>query len=573
MHRYRFLGANIGCAVLAGLLAAGCNELPQSQGAVALPEPEVSPAAAGPRAAQPAVVQTTAWHAMPPAREVLNGRVPEFTISGDPQAFTSAAAPAYDFDHGNIATDVIIPSAVPIILSTLGHGDATLILRITALSTNAWFDAIAPYHPTAVGLYSNLPRRPRAERATNRQRNIAIIYATYRVVLSLMPQFAPQWANMLVSVGLDPNDNSMNLTTPVGIGNAAGTAVMAARVNDGMNQLGDDGGKKFNQHPYEDYTGYSPRNTAYALKSPGHWQPNFVTTDNGIFRIQQFVTPQLGETAAFSFDSVRDFVAPPPVNSNADNKVAYKRQADEVLAASASLDDQRKMLAELFDHKFRSLAASSVFAAEQAGLSLDDFVAYDFLVNGAAFDGAIVAWKNKAMYDSVRPFSAVHHIYGDRKVTAWGGPGKGTVTNLPGNEWRAYLNVADHPEYPSGSACFCAAHAEGSRRFLRTDRLDFDTLFPKGTSEIEPGISPAQDVTIHITTWTDFETQCANARVLGGVHFKSAVAAAGELCRPIGDSMYELVKAHIAGRTDDAVLQASQRRAAALKAATARAED
>ena len=562
MHRYKTLSVNIGCAMLTCLFVAGCSEVPPSSNAATAPGSDVnsSPGAAQQYAAAP----TTGWHVLPPARDVLNGRV---TLAVTNEPVTSSVP--YDFDHGNIATDVIIPSAVPVILSSLGHGDATLILRITALSTNAWFDAIAPYHPTAVGIYSHIRRRPRAEHATNRQRNIAIIYATYRVVLSLMPQFTTQWQNMLTSVGLDANDNSTDLTTPVGIGNAAGAAVVAARKNDGMNQLGDEGGRQFNRHPYQDYTGYAPRNTAYELRSPGHWQPNFVTADNGIFRIQQFVTPQLGETVAYSFDSVRDFVAPVPVNSNPANWAAYKRQADEVLAASAALTDETKMLAELFDHKFRSLAASSVFAAEQANLSLDDFVAYDFIVNGAAFDGGIAAWKNKAMYDTVRPFSAIHHIYGDSPVTAWGGPGKGRVTNLPGNEWRSYLNVADHPEYPSGSACFCAAHAEASRRFLHTDKLGFDTLFPKGSSEIEPGISPSKDVTVSIATWSDFETQCQNARVVGGVHFKSAVKAGADLCRSIGDSMYEMVVAHVAGDEKNATLQASLRRAAALEEAPA----
>jgi len=30
----------------------------------------------------------------------------------------------------------------------------------------------------------------------------------------------------------------------------------------------------------------------------------------------------------------------------------------------------------------------------------------------------------------VRPFSAIRFLYGDAPITAWGGPGQGTVTNL-----------------------------------------------------------------------------------------------------------------------------------------------
>jgi hypothetical protein len=69
---------------------------------------------------------------------------------------------------------------------------------------NAWFDAIAPYHPTAVGVASRLGRRPASERATNRQRNIAILYASYRVLTGLLPKFEAQWREMLSGVGLDP---------------------------------------------------------------------------------------------------------------------------------------------------------------------------------------------------------------------------------------------------------------------------------------------------------------------------------------------------------------------------------
>jgi hypothetical protein len=100
-----------------------------------------------------------------------------------------------------------------------------MILRHTTIITNAWFDAIAPYHPTAVGVYSRLGRRPASEAATNRQKNIALFYASYRVLNSLMPGFAANWRAMLASVGLDPDNASEDLTTAAGIGNVAGKKV------------------------------------------------------------------------------------------------------------------------------------------------------------------------------------------------------------------------------------------------------------------------------------------------------------------------------------------------------------
>src|ERR1041384_7328113 len=110
MHRNTFSTASVGCAILAGLLGAGCNEMPQSPNTVPTQESDGVDVNAAPRAEPPhAAVQTAGWHALPPARDVLNGRVPTFAISGEPRPFDSTAP--YDFDHGNIATDVIIPSA------------------------------------------------------------------------------------------------------------------------------------------------------------------------------------------------------------------------------------------------------------------------------------------------------------------------------------------------------------------------------------------------------------------------------------------------------------------------------
>ena len=104
---------------------------------------------------------------------------------------------AFDLDTGNAPHEVVIPAALPPLLATVASSDASLVLYMTVQVNNAWFDAIAPYHPTAVGVASRLGRRPASERATNRQRNIAILYASYRVLTGLLPKFEAQWRGML----------------------------------------------------------------------------------------------------------------------------------------------------------------------------------------------------------------------------------------------------------------------------------------------------------------------------------------------------------------------------------------
>lgn len=465
----------------------------------------------------------------------------------------------FDFDNGNAAIEVVIPAAVPAIFAAVKPGDAPLVLRFTTMLTNAWFDATAPYHPTAVGIYSRIEHRPPGER-TNRNINVAILYASYRTLNSLFPGFTENWRYMISSNGLDPDYIGEDLINPDGIGNFAAKAMLAVREHDGMNQLGTEGGRIYNLQPYADYTGYTPVNSAYELNDPSRWQPNILISPFGISMVQQFITPQYGRVIPYSFDNPEAFSVVPPVKSewkgspNAKGlktdrgpNRAYVRQAVEVIQASANLTERQKVIAELFDDKIRSLGFSSIFAAISRGLSIIEFVHYDFLVNAAAFDTGIVMWQEKKFYDAVRPFSAIHFLFGNSFITAWGGPGRGTVNDLPANQWRSYLPVADHPEYPSGSTGFCEAHAQASRLFLGSDYLGWNVPVPAGSSVVEPGITPLQDMNLYWRTWTKFAEDCGNSRFWGGVHFRDSIDNMRALGREIGTNAYYFVRAHIEG--------------------------
>jgi len=460
-----------------------------------------------------------------------------------------ADAQAFDFDRGNAPTEVIIPAVVPVIFANVAPGDATLVLRTTTLITNAFFDAIAPYHATALGVYSHLPRRPASEGLNDRNRNIAIFYASLQVLNSLYPAERARWAAMLRGVGLDPDLASNDLSTAAGIGRAAGNAVVAAREHDGMNQLGDAGGRQFGRAPYRDSTGYAPVNSAYELRDASRWQPALTTRGTGIFTVQQFVTPQFALTLPYSYRSPQRFHVPPPVASNPygpGGRARYKAQADEVLAASATLSDVNKLTAELFNNKIESLGFVALFLSQSRHWNVEQFVQYDFLVNLAAFDGGIAVWQEKRRFDAVRPVSAIRYLYGDGLVNAWGGPGLGTVA-LPAKAWSSYLGVADHPEYPSGSSCFCAAHAQASRRFLGSDMLGWRVPFARGSSRVEPGVTPAQDITLSFDSWTQFEQNCGQSRLWGGVHFQAAIDASKPMCRTIADGAVRFLERQIAG--------------------------
>lgn len=466
-------------------------------------------------------------------------------------ALAAFAAPRAEADlaTGNAAVEIVIPTIAPFVFQDISPsgGDATLVLRLTTLVTNSWFDATAPYHPTAVGVYSRLGRRPEAESSDNTNMNIALLHASYRVLAFYLPARVPVWRQMLIDAGLDPDDDSTDPTSPVGIGNLAGLAVVEGRANDGMNQLGFDAGRDFNPQPFEDYTGYTPVNTPFELKNPSLWQPDIQRQGLGLYKIQKFVTPQYAFVEPYSYNNPRRFRVPPPRNSFHRRFAAYKQQADEVIAASANLTDVQKLKAELYDDKIASLGFSAVFAALSQGLSLLEFIHLDFLTNMAAFDAGIFVWQEKARHDGVRPFSAIEYIYGDAPLTAWGGPGRGTVDDIPADEWKSYLEEADHPEYPSASTCFCAAHTQSARLYLGNDMLGYPVVRPAGSSRIEPGVVPAEDTTIVFSTWTEFNDDCGQSRVWAGVHFQAAIDESRKVCDVFGDMAHDYLQTLVDG--------------------------
>ena len=375
----------------------------------------------------------------------------------------STAAPAlpqikYDFDNGNFIRDLITTNAGGRFPSedAIGPMDAPLYVWITHLFMLSWFDALAPYHPTAVGVYSRIDRRPASESTTNRNKNIAGLYAGWRVLQGVFEERSPVMRAAMTALGLDPDDESEDPTSPIGIGNIAGKAIVRARVGDGMNHLGDMGGT-YNRQPFEDYTGYEPVNTPYKLANPSRWQPAIHRHrrrlgegpgDKGILVAQQFITPQVRLVKPFTYQDPGQFELAPPRHTDHTDPGRYKRSVDEILEASAGLTDEQKVKAEFFNHTGAAITLAPRAAALAHDLDLDGWAQLFMVTSLARFDDMIAAWHQMHKYDAVRPFSAVRHVYGNAKVTAWGGPSMGTVDGIPADEWTSYVPRGGSPRLP-----------------------------------------------------------------------------------------------------------------------------
>jgi hypothetical protein len=441
--------------------------------------------------------------------------------------------------------------------------DVTTFLWLNRCTALASFDAVAPYHESAVGIHSRIPRRPSSESATNRNMNIAGLYAGWRVWQGVFGETRPAVRQFMQAIGLDPDDESENPTSPIGIGNIAGKGVWNAHKRDGMNVLGDIG-RRYNPRPWADYTGYRPVNTAFDLVNPSRWQPQLLPHngrrvgggpgDVGIYVAQHFVTPQARLVKPLIFRDPRQFHIAPPYHSHHTDPRRYKRSVDQILAASAALTGEQKALIEVMDNKRWGIGYSAVFIVNkhdqngEQGIAGWAFWLLEHVL--ATFDTAIADWHQKTKYDAVRPISAVRHVYGRRRVTAWGGPGKGTVDDIPADEWRTYVPTGDHPEYPSASSTLCAAASQAARRYFGTDVLDWRFTFPAGSTLTEPGIAPARDVELHFPTWTDFTNKCAQSRVWAGVHFQETVDKSKPFGTQFGDMSHDFVQRHVRGDVD-----------------------
>jgi hypothetical protein len=127
------------------------------------------------------------------------------------------------------------------------------------------------------------------------------------------------------------------------------------------------------------------------------------------------------------------------------------------------------------------------------------------------------------VFGSVRPITAVRYLFRGQQVRAWGGPYRGTQV-IKGEDWVPYqastFPTPPFPEYSSGHSTFSAAGAEILRLFTGDDEFGASVTFPAGSSRFEPGVVPANDLTVRWDTFSEAAAQAGMSRRFGGIHFE-----------------------------------------------------
>ena len=442
-----------------------------------------------------------------------------------------------------------------------------MVARALAIVHTCIFDAWAAYDNRAVGtqLGGDL-RRPKRER-TLANKNEAVSFAAYRALVDLfaldkVSVFDP----LMVSLGYDPNNLTINTDTPAGIGNVACAAVLVFRHGDDSNQLGD-----LTPGAYSDWTEYASVNPASTVPvkptlvlDPNHWQP--LTYDDGATApmphiiTQSFVGAQWYRVAPFAMtspDQFRSFVAqfgPALYGSE-----TYLQQAEDLITISANLTDEQKMIAEYWANGPSTelppghWALFGEFVSRRDHHTVDDDAKMFFALTNAIFDASIAAWDAKRAFDSVRPIQAIPYLFHGQQINAWR-PFQGTQT-FDGSLWIPYqidtFPTPPFPEYISGHSTFSAAGAQILKLFTHSEKFGDSVTFPPGSSKTEPGLTPKQEVTLSWATFTDAANQAGMSRRYGGIHFELADLVGRATGRLVADQAWKKAMSFIKGKSED----------------------
>ncbi len=471
----------------------------------------------------------------------------------------------------------------------------TIASRAYSMVHTAIFDAWAAYDLTAIGtqLRDNLQRPASEVTAENKQE--AISYAAYRVLEDLFPSQTAIFDALMAELGFDPENRTTDTTTAAGIGNVSAQALLDFRRNDGSNQLGDD--PNGDGTPYSDITNYQPVNSPGATVNIELWTPEFVPIDDPTGSVQQFLTPQWGEVIPFALESGEEFrpVATEPFLLVAgevdlaaqtitleDGSVLdidlsligsvinpeFINQATEVVEFSANLTDEQKLIAEFWEDGGGTSFPPGTwmtfgqFVSARDDNSLDDDVKLFFTLGNGVFDAGVATWESKVFYDYTRPVRAIRELgelgligefnsdLGGFAIEAWQ-PDGGTQTILA-SDFLTYQTPGSDPsppfaEYTSGHSAFSAAGAEILSLFTGSDDFGASVTFATGESRFEPGITPAEEVTLEWDTFSEAADEAGISRLYGGIHFEDGDVNSRSLGREVGNAVFEQAQLFING--------------------------
>lgn len=432
-----------------------------------------------------------------------------------------------------------------------------MVSRGLAILHTATYDAWAAYDATAVGTrYGGALRRPLAERTLiNKEK--AVSFAAYRILTNIYPAQATLFTSSLTALGYDPNDTSVDPTTPSGIGNTVAENLLGYRANDGANQLGNtlDTNGVIVAAAYGDYTGYQPANTTNVINDPNRWQPLVFSNAAS----PRWLAPHWRNVTPFALTNSAQFRPPPPyqfVEGNRGASRKYLAQAKQIVNSTAKLTDLQKVIVEYWADGPRSETPPghwnlfAQFVSLRDGHGVDDDAKMFFALNNAEMDAAIAVWDCKIYYDNQRPITAIHFLYAGQQIPTWRDT-NGAARTVLGENWVPFQpNTFISPpfaDYVSGHSTFSSAAATILALYTGSDELRAKVTVPARSSKADGGQWPLAPVTLSWPTFSSAAKQAGLSRRLGGIHFLQADMEAQELGEKIAEAVWAKAQTYFKG--------------------------
>ena len=423
----------------------------------------------------------------------------------------------------------------------------TVTSRYLGLIFVSIFDAWSRYDEQAIPVYlSGVDRRPLAEQKLA-NKEIAISYAAYGTMMEYYYSDKELFGNFMTGLGLDPDNRSLDPSTPEGIGNLAARAVIEARKHDGSNQYGAEKGS--DGSPYFDYTYYRPINSPDENVDGNRWQPKYFSDGKGGKYAPGCLTPFWHMVKPIALRSADQFRPGPPPEIGSEQ---LEREVREVIELQANLTDEQKALVEFMRDGPQSVQQAGHWlkfaqdVSRRDNHTLDEDVKMYFLTEITAMDAFIASWDSKMFYDYARPYALVHHYYQDQIIKAWGGPEQGMV-DLKGEEWRPYspeeFLCPPFPSYVSGHSTISGACGEALRLFKGDDFFGEEVrLIPGALTEPNHLGEP---VILKFPTFTETANMAGMSRVMGGYHIQADNVAGLQLGRDVAKETWKFYNQHL----------------------------
>jgi hypothetical protein len=330
----------------------------------------------------------------------------------------------------------------------------------------------------------------------NASAEAAAIEAAYQVLSTYFPASqATLYADRTNSLASIPDGSAK--TDGIATGDAAAAAMIALRAKDGSS-------------PPQFYTP--------GLPVPGAWQATpSCPVVNGVAVGIAFQWPNV---TPFGISSASDFLLdPPPALTSKEYAKAY----NEVMTVGSLNSTQRPQDRANVALFYAAASPTQVFnqAAQQVamaqGRSLSDNARALALINMAMSDSLVASFLNKYTYNFWRPETAIH-----------GGNTDGNPNTAGDPNWAPFITTPCFPSYPSNHGSASNGAAEVMRRIYGDDGVSITLTNPA-----------VPTIVLQYTSFKQITADISDARVYGGIHFRTDQVAGEHLGRAVGRTVYK----------------------------------